>query len=172
MLLFFYNNERICIKISSILFLRCAVVGFGALLLIVSSLLGYSVFTEWPLQFPEAPDLRYLALLIILTTVISFLMALYQALKLLTYIEKNQVFTQKSVEVVSRVKLAAMTIAGALFLGMPIVYMIAEKDDAPGLILFGLVFVVAPLVVAVAAAVLGQLLKNVIAIKSENDLTV
>jgi len=56
--------------------------------------------------------------------------------------------------------------------GMPLFYLIAEMDDAPGIILIGLVMIFAALVIAVFAAVLQKLLKNAIDIKSENDLTV
>ena len=55
---------------------------------------------------------------------------------------------------------------------LPFVYILAEVDDAPGLILVGMVMVFAPLVIAVFAAVLQRLLKEAIDIKSENDLIV
>ncbi|EGW41794.1 hypothetical protein DOT_0212 [Desulfosporosinus sp. OT] len=55
---------------------------------------------------------------------------------------------------------------------MPFFYLVGEKDDAPGLILLGLVITFAPTVIAVFAAVLEKLLKDAIDIKSENDLTV
>lgn len=56
--------------------------------------------------------------------------------------------------------------------GLPLFYIVAEADDAPGLIIIGLVIIFAATVVAVFAAVLQKLLKNAIAIKSENDLTI
>ena len=56
--------------------------------------------------------------------------------------------------------------------GMPILFQIADADDAPGLVLMGMVIVCAPIVIAVFAAVLQRLLQSAIAIKSENDLTV
>ena len=55
---------------------------------------------------------------------------------------------------------------------LPFVYIIAEWDDAPGLILIGLVIIGASMVIAVFAAVLQRLLQEAIDIKSENDLTV
>jgi len=55
---------------------------------------------------------------------------------------------------------------------MPLVYVLAEDEDAPGLILFGTAFVFAPLVIAFFAAVLQKLLKQAIDIQSENDLTI
>ena len=48
----------------------------------------------------------------------------------------------------------------------------AEVDDAPGLIILGMVIIFASMVIAVFAAVLQRLLQEAINIKSENDLTV
>ena len=45
-------------------------------------------------------------------------------------------------------------------------------DDAPGVILIGLILIFASMVIAVFAAVLQKLLKEAIDIKSENDLIV
>lgn len=55
---------------------------------------------------------------------------------------------------------------------MPFVYIVAEKDDAPGLIIIGMVPLFASMVIAVFTAVLQKLLKTAIEIKAENDLTV
>ncbi|MNL82789.1 hypothetical protein D3C87_2102590 [compost metagenome] len=55
---------------------------------------------------------------------------------------------------------------------MPLFYLLGEKDDAPGIIVIGMVIVFASMVIAVFAAVLQKLLNEAIDIKSENDLTV
>lgn len=55
---------------------------------------------------------------------------------------------------------------------MPFVYLIAELDDAPGLIIIGMIPIFASTVIAVFAAVLKKLLQEAIDIKSENDLIV
>ncbi|SFF04543.1 Protein of unknown function [Paenibacillus algorifonticola] len=60
----------------------------------------------------------------------------------------------------------------ALYQAMPLFYLLAEKDDAPGIIVIGMVMIFASMVIAVFAAVLQKLLKEAIDIKSENDLTV
>ncbi|MNC71843.1 hypothetical protein D3C75_1228060 [compost metagenome] len=56
--------------------------------------------------------------------------------------------------------------------GLPLFYLMAEKDDAPGIIVIGLVIIFASMVIAVFAAVLQKLLKEAIELKLENDLTV
>ncbi len=55
---------------------------------------------------------------------------------------------------------------------LPFVYIMAEVDDAPGLIVIGMVPIFASMVIAVFAAVLQRLLKEAIDIKAENDLIV
>jgi hypothetical protein len=56
--------------------------------------------------------------------------------------------------------------------GMPYIFIVAERDDAPGVVLLGLIFTFAPMAVAVFSAILQQLLQNAINLKSENELTV
>jgi hypothetical protein len=55
---------------------------------------------------------------------------------------------------------------------MPFLVSVADKDDAPGAVGFGLIFILVSIVVATFAAVLERLVQNGLDIKSENDLTV
>ena len=50
--------------------------------------------------------------------------------------------------------------------------MMGDMDDAPGIVMIGLIIIFACMVIAVFAAVLQKLLKNAIAIKQENDYTI
>lgn len=103
---------------------------------------------------------------------IPFFIALYQGFKLLGYVDKNKVFSDKSVKALKYIKYCAFMVSGLYALGMPYIFYVADKDDAPGVVLIGFIFIFAPLVVATAAAVFQRLLQNVIDIKSENELTV
>lgn len=105
-------------------------------------------------------------------TAIPFFLALHQALKLLGYIDKNRAFSNLSVKALKNIKYCAGVISALFIAGMPYIYYVAELDDAPGVILIGLVIIGASLVIAVFAAVLQKLLQNAVNIKSENDLTV
>lgn len=122
--------------------------------------------------YPDMAYLKYLVLLDLYAAAIPFYAALYQAFKLLGYIDKNQAFSELSVAALKNIKLCAISISALYAVGLPLLYLIAEADDAPGLILIGLVIIFASLVIAVFAAVLQRLLKEAIDIKSENDLTV
>lgn len=55
---------------------------------------------------------------------------------------------------------------------MPLLYMIAEYDDAPGIIIIGVALGGAAFVVGVFATLLQHLLTSAIDMKTENDLTV
>jgi len=103
---------------------------------------------------------------------ITYFFALYQALKLLSYIDKNKAFSELSVKALKNIKYCANTISIMFAALTPFLYPIAEADDAPGLVGFPIIIIFASVVIAVFAAVLQRLLKEAIDIKSENDLTV
>ena len=105
-------------------------------------------------------------------TAIPFFIALYQALRLLSFIDKNQAFSQVSIKALKHIKYCAVVIGILFTAGLPYIYFVANKDDAPGVLALGLVIVFASFVMATAVAVLQKLLQNAIDIKSENDLTV
>ena len=103
---------------------------------------------------------------------IPFFFALYQALKLLNFIDKNKVFSTASVLALKRIKYSALIICGLFAAGMPYVFYVADRDDAPGVALIGFVIIGASFVIATFASLLQKLFQNAIDIKSENDLTV
>jgi hypothetical protein len=105
-------------------------------------------------------------------TVIPFFVAVHQALKLLSYIDTNKAFSDLSVKALTTIKYCALIIGALYVIGLPYIYYVADKDDAPGVVVIGLVFAFASLVIATLTAVLQKLLKDALAIKSENDLTV
>lgn len=103
---------------------------------------------------------------------IPFFYALFQAMKLLGYIDKNNAFSFDSVQALNRIKWSGLSISAIYIILMPLFYIIGELDDAPGVIVVGMVFTFAPAVVAVFAAVLQRLLKEAVDMKAENELTV
>ena len=124
---------------------------------------------------PANPDYAHILYPIVIgmyVSVIPFFVALYQAFKLLSYIDKSQAFSDMSVTALKKIKFCALTISGLYVVVLPFVFLVAELDDAPGLVIVGMVPVFASMVIAVFAAVLQRLLQEAIAIKIENDFTV
>lgn len=121
---------------------------------------------------PEWAFLQYVFLIALYGTAVAYFIALYQSMKLLSYIDRNIAFSERSVKALKNIKYCALTIAGLYLLCLPIILYMAQVDDAPGLGGLGMVITFGALVIAVFAAVLQKLLENAIEIKSENDLTV
>lgn len=101
-----------------------------------------------------------------------FFFALYQAMKLLGFIDKNEAFSSLSISALKNIKYCAIIISVVFAAGMPYIFHAADQDDAPGVVLLGFIIIFASAVIATFAAVLQKLLQNVIDIKTENDLTV
>ncbi|WP_033540966.1 DUF2975 domain-containing protein [Planococcus sp. CAU13] len=120
---------------------------------------------------PELEKLQYPLLIGMYIGMIPFFIALYQALKLLGYVDRNQAFSALSVKAVKRIKLCAIAIIAVYIAEMPFLYLLTLADDAPGVII-GLFVIFVSLIVAVVAAVLQKLLQEAMQIKSENDLIV
>ncbi len=111
-------------------------------------------------------------LLVMLLSALPFFFALFQGVQLLRYIEKNTAFSKESVRAIRTIKYCAFGISVLYAGAMPLIISIAHKDDAPGVVLVGLIFIFAPLVTGVFAAVLEKLLQVAIEMKSENELTI
>lgn len=154
------------------LFLKTVVflMGLPVLALCVFLLPGLSEYAGKII--PEFFYVKYLFLIGMYATAIVFFFALYQTFKLLTYIDQNKAFSELSVSGLKNIKYCAITISILYVAELPIIYLIADADDAPGLMLIGLIITFASIVIAVFAAVLQKLLKSAIDIKAENDLTV
>lgn len=157
-------------KSGKTLFLKIAV------FLIGTPVLALGIFgITWLPKNPVNPDYAHILYPIVIglyVATIPFYMALYQAFRLLGYIDKNEAFSELSVKALKNIKKCAIAISILFVVMEPFVFLVAELDDAPGLIIIGMVPIFASMVIAVFAAVLQRLLQEAIDIKSENDLTV
>ncbi|HWL11865.1 MAG TPA: DUF2975 domain-containing protein [Ureibacillus sp.] len=157
-------------KQGTTLFLKLAVIFIGIPVLAVG-ILGL----PWLAKNPVNPDYAHILYPIVIgmyVSAIPFYAALYQAFRLLGYIDRSKAFSEISVKALNNIKKCAITIIIVFVLIMPFVYLLADLDDAPGLVIIGMVPIFASMVIAVFAAVLQRLLQEAIDIKSENDLTV
>lgn len=159
-------------KYGSTLFLRAVLLLLAAIALLVMWLILSVTYTEWSLEFPTIASYIYVIKFVAVATAGLFTYALYQAKKLLDNIDDDKAFSSSSLSALRNIKYSAVAMSALYVLNMPAVYVITQSDDAPGLIVLGALFTCAPIVVAVFAAVVQRLLKSVIKIKRENELTV
>ena len=162
-------------KRGTTLFLKIAVILIGIPVLALCIFLLPQIASEANEAAERGWDFAYVVygiLMLMYISVIPFYFALYQSFNLISYIDKNQAFSELSVRALKKIKNCATIISGLYVIALPLVYIMAEIDDAPGAIIVGMIPIFASMVIAVFAAVLQRLLKEAIDIKEENDLIV
>jgi len=156
----------------STIILRLAIFIAGAIVL------TFCGGTAWLAFVKTDPSSDYFVLACVLLggtclAAIPCFIALYQSYKLLVYIDTNRAFSELSVKALRIITRSAF----ADFLictlgGLPFFYVLAEKEDAPGLVILGMAIAGIAFVIFVFASVLNRLLQDAVAMKSEIDLTV
>ncbi|WP_110926530.1 DUF2975 domain-containing protein [Bacillus massiliglaciei] len=93
---------------------------------------------------------------------ITFSVALYQAFKLLTYIEKNNAISELSLKPLKVIKKCAFTVIFLILLGIASLMVLAKVtgDDAAGPISLSLIAIMATSIIAAIMDVLQKPLKN------------
>lgn len=105
-------------------------------------------------------------------SLIPFYFALYRTLNILSYIDKNNAFSNLSVNALKSIKNCAISISIIHTANLPFLCLWAHKAGAPGIIIIGLVLVFIPIIIATFSEILKRLLKQAIDIKNDNDLTI
>ncbi|MEK3981728.1 DUF2975 domain-containing protein [Psychrobacillus sp. FSL K6-2836] len=162
-------------KRGSTLFLKVAVILMGIPVLAMCLFLLPQIADEANEAAERGSDLAFVVygiLLVMYVSAVPFYFALYQSFNLLSLIDKNQAFSELSVGALKKIKHCAIIISCLYVVALPFVYIMAEVDDAPGLIIIAMIPIFASMVIAFFAAVLQRLLKKAIDIKEENDLIV
>ncbi|MFP3727981.1 DUF2975 domain-containing protein [Priestia filamentosa] len=161
-------------KQSSTLFLKIAVFIIGIPVLALCIFWLPWLATKDAEAHPETAYLQYPFLIGTYITVTPFFIALYQSLKLLSYIDQNKVFSELSVRALNYIKYCAITISTLIVVGIisGFILIAGEGEDITGFISLGLMLIFASMVIAIFVTVLQRLLQKVVDIKSENDLIV
>jgi hypothetical protein len=153
-------------------FLRFIIVLLGVMVLAFCVFALPSMWQGGSAEFPLASQAIFLIMVGLYAAAVPFFVALWHGMKLLGAIDANKAFSTDAVSALRNIKGCA-TIISVLFVSLvPLLYPVAEADDAPGLLLIGMVIACVPIAIAVFAAVLQRLLQNAMDLKSENELTV
>ncbi len=131
--------------------------------LIVLALCVFALPSAWqggPAEFPAARTAVLMIIAGLYATSIPFFISLFYSLQWINLVDKNQAFTPLSVETLKKIKYT-WTIISVLYLGgWPLLYPIAEADDAPGLIIFGLIIALVPVAITSFVALLEKLFQE------------
>lgn len=159
-------------KQASTVFLRIAIIGMAGAVLALCTLLLPQLWNEIDQAFPSYATVVYIVFIAMYVAAIPYFIGLIYAWRLLTLIDKGLAFSLASAKTIRAVTVCAGIISAVYIASLPFFYQWADKDDAPGLVIIGMVLAGMPMVIAVCAALLGRLVREAVEIKSENDLTV
>ena len=155
----------------STMILRLAIIAAGIIVLAICSVATWQAIKTNPSS--DYYILSYVLLIGTCLAAVPCYIALYQSYKLLGYIDTGCAFTALSVKALKIIMYSALVEFLICTLGgLPFFYVVTEKDDAPGLIIIGMAIAGVAFIIFVFASVLNRLLQDVIAMKSENDLTI
>ena len=151
---------------SSTLFLRLIllVLTFGVLVLC-----GFLLY-----QIIQSDSLGYYRpmLMGLVVSTIPLFYIFYQAYTLLNNIDNNLSLTNSSVNSLRIIKVCSFLISLMYLIGSPFIFNVAQRDDAPGVVLINIILIMGPFSVGVFTYILQKLLINAIGYKSENELTI
>ncbi|MBC7960147.1 MAG: DUF2975 domain-containing protein, partial [Vallitaleaceae bacterium] len=78
-------------------------------------------------------------------------------------------FSESSAKALTMIKYSGITIGALYVVFMPLIYLMAEVDDAPGMILIGMAIIMGCITVAVFADVLKKIIKNNLGVNSNSQ---
>lgn len=150
-------------KKASTIILRITLILTGLVVLV------FCIAMPWMLNLGGDPDavfahLRYPVLVGVYLTALAFFYALYNGVRLLGYVAKGWAFSLPSIKALKGVKLGAFAVSAILSAGgVPLFYLFAQLEDAPGLVLIGMAIAGVPFVFALSAYVLQWVVQEKIA---------
>ncbi|MDL4839805.1 DUF2975 domain-containing protein [Aquibacillus rhizosphaerae] len=118
-------------------------------------------------MYPAFAYLQYLLLIGLYLTAIPFFYALYQAFRMLSYIDKGTAFSELTVKALKYIKYCATIISCMYVAGF--ITLLSLNAANPGILIIGLIITFSSGMIALFSAVLQNLLKNAINIKLGNS---
>lgn len=143
-----------------IIFLKVAIIFFGVMVSVLILFFLSAVFNDAAVGSTKMAYVLYGISTIMALSLIPFTAVLYQVFKLLSYVESENIFSNLAEVSLNKIRKYAYIISIMYAFMMPLVFIVAEVDDAPGAILYGMILVLAPIVMAFSADVLQQVLNK------------
>ena len=148
--------------------LRLTLLIIAAIMLLFGVLMGIQLFTSEGDVFAVV----YIAVIVIWIDMILGLFIVYALNKLLKLIDTNDIFSDRTLNIMKQIQKMMLGIAVVTLGLMPFSFTIAQLDDAPGLVLFGAGIIFIPFSIYVLIVVLKETLSKAVSIKEENELTI
>ncbi|WP_363325808.1 DUF2975 domain-containing protein [Lactococcus lactis] len=150
--------------------LKIAISTIMVITILLSLLFGIGIW-----EIFHKPEILFIKVLFYFSFLISLLLNLVscsQVYKILKYMDRDTIFTKQIQKIISRIKMITYAVFVVLWGIFPMMYHAAMITKVYVTIPISLVFICSPLILSTFIAVIEQLLRKIIKIKSENDLTV
>lgn len=95
-------------------------------------------------------------------SLIPFLYSLLQTFNLLTYIEKGNIVSELGIKALEKIKYSALLFSVLYVILLPRMFKITQEEDAPGVLLIGLIFTFFPLIIALFVSLLHKFFSNLV----------
>jgi hypothetical protein len=158
-------------KKTSITFLQVIVVLIGiivlAFMLIEPHFEGRNVNATFFEVYFKDPFLAYAY-----SASIAFFLTLYQTFKLLKYMGRNEVLSERSMKALRTIRYSALALVGFVILPLAYLFIARPEDDIAGGVAIGLFILTFSAISAALAGVFEKSLRSAVEIKSQNNLTV
>ncbi len=137
--------------------LRGMVVIMGLIILALCLFALPSAWRGGSAEFPAASTSVLLIIAGLYATSIPFFISLFYTLQWINLVDNNEAFSPLSVETLKKIKYAWAIISILYLGGWPLLYPIAQADDAPGLIIIGLIIALIPVTITAFVSLLEKL---------------
>lgn len=154
--------------------LRAAIYVVGLAMLAICFVLLPELAREQSVENPGAVTLPYIIGAYIIA--IPIFVALYQTLRLASYLDEGNAFTQQFVQTLRNIKICTVVFGALVVLGAAISIYVARSnnpsEDVTHIVALAIIFTFASSVIATAVALFQRLFQSATDIKTENDLIV
>jgi len=128
-------------------------------------LLGLAVLSFFILVIPDETDMSKVGdllpfLISMYISTIPFFIVLFHTFKLLICIEKGNAFSKLSIKALQYIKYSAVVFSLIYLIQLPILFFLAQSDDAPGVAAIGLIVTLLPISIAIFISLLQKVIHN------------
>lgn len=143
--------------------------------LVIIGLLALLLMTGISIQFFQATDKNLIVDLFFLVIVATFFLGfrvLFFLNHILSCIKGPDAFSNKTLKLVVQVKNTILAISVIMLGILPFFYRAADIEDAPRVMVIGLIIVMIPFIAYIFSQIVEELFKKATSIQVESDLTI
>ena len=164
----------------STMLMKLLLVFVGAIVLFFVAMLTPEFFreatriaSEIKNQVPLLAVVNYWFIGGIYACLLTFIAMLGNSFRIVQLIERQQAFSTTTTQRLKWVRNSAFLTCLCFMVGiMPMIYSMAKLNDAPGVVIIGFIIGLAPMIIALVAAIINKVLIEAIAYKTDSELTV